>query len=271
MSETKQEKGEHGEENNVGIKFEPPLYIQRYKYVYDLIFKQNPPVAKVADFGCAEGKFINYLKALPFADEISAVDIEEDALEECKFKARPNSWDYVFGRNVAMNLNLYRGSVAEKDYRLKYLDAITMIELIEHLSSSVLEKFPANVFGFLKPRIVIITTPNSEFNALFQQLKPGDFRHWDHKFEWSRREFKDWCDSIVAKYPDYAYEIFGVGDALPESKELGPCSQGVLFKRQSEESGLDVTCTPMNYNLLESFSYPARVRKEEPYEEIDWS
>ena len=46
------------------------------------------------------------------------------------------------------------------------------------------------VFGKMKPELVVMTTPNAEFNVLF----PGcsGFRHWDHKFEWTRTEFQSW-------------------------------------------------------------------------------
>ena len=61
---------------------------------------------------------------------------------------------------------------------------------IEHLEAPVLSQFPAALFGKLNPRIVILSTPNSDFNVLFPTLT--GFRHWDHKFEWSRREFQTW-------------------------------------------------------------------------------
>lgn len=61
---------------------------------------------------------------------------------------------------------------------------------IEHLEESELKKFPEVVFGFMAPSIVVISTPNSEFNPLF----PGVtlFRHPDHKFEWNRVQFQSW-------------------------------------------------------------------------------
>jgi len=49
---------------------------------------------------------------------------------------------------------------------------------------------PEAVFGQLSPKVVIVTTPNVEFNVLFPDLK--GFRHYDHKFEWTRAEFEEW-------------------------------------------------------------------------------
>lgn len=63
---------------------------------------------------------------------------------------------------------------------------------IEHLYDYILLGFPTNIFGYIKPKVAIITTPNAEFNALFPNLADGGMRHPDHKFEWTRREFEDW-------------------------------------------------------------------------------
>lgn len=61
---------------------------------------------------------------------------------------------------------------------------------IEHLEPDVLSSMPEVVFGHLSPKVVIVTTPNVEFNVLFPGLK--GFRHYDHKFEWTRAEFEEW-------------------------------------------------------------------------------
>jgi predicted SAM-dependent methyltransferase len=65
-----------------------------------------------------------------------------------------------------------------------------MVELIEHLHANQLEQIEQNVFGFLNPKVVIVSTPNSDFNSLFLKtqnlLQPNGFRHPDHKFEFSR-------------------------------------------------------------------------------------
>lgn len=61
---------------------------------------------------------------------------------------------------------------------------------IEHLETPVLEKFSEMVFGYMTPAIVIISTPNAEFNRLLPGL--NGFRHKDHKFEWTKEEFQNW-------------------------------------------------------------------------------
>ncbi len=70
------------------------------------------------------------------------------------------------------------------------------MDSIEHLPSHVLEKVPQTLLGDYQPRLCIMTTPNAEFNIYFPNLKYGTkeslFRHDDHQFEWTRKEFQDW-------------------------------------------------------------------------------
>lgn len=67
------------------------------------------------------------------------------------------------------------------------------IHSIEHLFPETEQNLPQNIFGFIKPKIVVFTTPNADFNTLFGSSKfPNGFRHEDHKFEWTQQQFKDW-------------------------------------------------------------------------------
>ena len=61
---------------------------------------------------------------------------------------------------------------------------------IEHLEPDVLERVRGSIFSSLKPKLVVMTTPNCEYNVLFPNF--SGMRHWDHKFEWNRQEFEEW-------------------------------------------------------------------------------
>lgn len=77
------------------------------------------------------------------------------------------------------------GDITQVDQRLIDVDAVVAIELIEHLESRILQKVPESIFGHIKPKLAIFTTPNREFNVVFENFE-GPFRHWDHKFEFTR-------------------------------------------------------------------------------------
>jgi hypothetical protein len=67
---------------------------------------------------------------------------------------------------------------------------------VEHLYADVLEEFFPSTLGYYQPRVLVVSTPNAEFNVYFPNLKYGtpeqQFRHDDHKFEWTRKEFEAW-------------------------------------------------------------------------------
>jgi 2-polyprenyl-3-methyl-5-hydroxy-6-metoxy-1,4-benzoquinol methylase len=127
---------------------------------------------------------------------LAGLDIDSMALDICYQNCSPNQMDYQFLRELPVNLYLYSGSVEEADERLVDFECITMLEVIEHLHPNELDKFPYTVFGAYQPKLVIISTPNAEFNVNFPNLNYGTaeqiFRHFDHKFEWTRAEFMKW-------------------------------------------------------------------------------
>jgi len=57
-------------------------------------------------------------------------------------------------------------------------------------------------------------------------------RHNDHRFEWTRSQFRTWADAVAA---DHGYEVryLPVGD---EDPEVGPPTQMAVFRR-SEARG----------------------------------
>ncbi|GIY59972.1 hypothetical protein CEXT_644451 [Caerostris extrusa] len=149
-----------------GPVFNPPVYIQRYTTVRDILFKL-PGIEKVVDFGCAQGAFIKYLKKLPFVTEISCVDVHESSLDSASYASRPHAWDYVFKRHKPLSIKIYKGSALENDRRLQGYSAVTCIELIEHLDPKHLI-FSFKIFlSFIRPKSSYLHYTNIEFNVLF--------------------------------------------------------------------------------------------------------
>ena len=56
------------------------------------------------------------------------------------------------------------------------------------------------MFGDARPRVVVVTTPNVEYNVRYEGLAPGAKRHPDHRFEWTRAEFGAWAERVAATY-----------------------------------------------------------------------
>ncbi|XP_075835129.1 small RNA 2'-O-methyltransferase isoform X1 [Microtus pennsylvanicus] len=209
------------------IRFKPPLYKQRYQFVRDLVDRHEPK--KVADLGCGDTKLLKLLKIYPCIQLLVGVDISEEKLHSNGHYLSPYLGEFVKPRDLDLTVILYHGSVVERDSRLLGFDLITCIELIEHLNSDDLAKFPEVVFGYLSPSMVVITTPNAEFNPLFPTVS---LRDADHKFEWSRKEFQTWASRVANCY-NYCVEFTGVGTPPAGSEHVGYCTQIGVFRKNS--------------------------------------
>ncbi|XP_046474305.1 uncharacterized protein Hen1 isoform X1 [Neodiprion pinetum] len=227
------------------VKFFPPVYVQRYNAVHDVLAsaQYHRKIRKVIDFGCAELTFAIHLKNTDGIQEIICVDVDRPLLEKFQSKVAPLHYDYLAPRTEPLTIHVCEGSVAHNDNKLANSDAVICIELIEHLHPDELEAFPHNVFGFIKPQVAIVTTPNADFNVLFKKM--NGFRHPDHKFEWTRAQFQDWANNVILLYPDYEVSFHGIGAGPPGTEMLGSCSQMAVFHchtklPQSEElEGVD--------------------------------
>ncbi|CAH2100267.1 unnamed protein product [Euphydryas editha] len=212
-----------------GVVFFPPVYAQRYAAVVDCLMDErwSGKLEKVIDFGYHDMSFIKYLKDVPGIKHILGVDIESIPVR-CSSDLLGCD-NYVPKRESPLLVTLFQGNAADPDYRLIGCDAVIAIEMIEHMLPHDLERFVHTVFGFIKPRIVVLTTPNGDFNVLFKALEKNGLRRLDHFFEWSREQFHDWCSNIVSRYPQYTVISKGIGPGPPDTLHLGCCSQLALF------------------------------------------
>lgn len=174
---------------------------------------------QVVDLGCGSGKLLGRLRRFRQFDRVVGMDVSYSSLTAAKDKLR-----YEEGET---RLELVHGSLLYRDSRLQGCEAAALVEVIEHLDPPRLEACQRNLFGYLKPRLVVITTPNRDYNQLFPGLPAGQFRHRDHRFEWTRDEFRAWSDQVAAAY-GYRVRLEGLGAEHPE---LGAPSQMAVFER----------------------------------------
>lgn len=235
--------------------------------------KFKKKIRRIVEFGCSEMKFFVYMKnALSDRDVlINLVDIDKEVLTKFNFLVQPLTCDFIKKREHKLKVNIFHGSIAESNPNFQNIDACVCLELIEHVYPDVFEEIPYKVFGIIAPKIAIFSTPNCEFNTLFEMKEK--FRHYDHKFEWNRNEFRDWCENICDRFP-YCYQIEGIGTP-PENVDItttGHCSQLVLFIRNDfyesletdneveeveESNDTEISNIPCDsYELLSSYDYP---------------
>ncbi|MEM9929942.1 MAG: 3' terminal RNA ribose 2'-O-methyltransferase Hen1, partial [Bacteroidota bacterium] len=175
----------------------------------------------VLDLGCGEGKLLKLLLKEKQFSRIVGLDISYRTLERAKERLH---LEEMAPRQRA-RIELLHGALTYRDQRLAGFDAAALVEVIEHLDESRLSALERVVFEFARPETVILTTPNCDYNVLFETLEAGTLRHSDHRFEWTRDEFQSWANQVANTY-SYEVQIKPIGEAHPEQ---GAPSQMAIF------------------------------------------
>ncbi len=197
----------------------PSLHQQRLQTVLQVI--RDTAAKRVVDLGCGEGKLLRLLLAEKQFESILGMDVSWRSLELAKEELRLDEMP----ERQRSRIQLIQGSLTYRDQRLAGFDAAAMVEVIEHLDAARLATFESNVFEFARPRHVVLTTPNAEYNAVFATLQAGEFRHGDHRFEWKRAEFEQWASKVAGRF-GYTVRFEPVG---PVDPVLGAPTQMAVF------------------------------------------
>lgn len=189
-----------------------PLHRRRMDAVRRALARSG--ARRIAELGCGRGPLLIELLSSGQIDYAVAVDRDPDAL-----------------RSLSQRLP---SAVAEVDLRLACfmdrrvppaaVDAVLLIETIEHIAPSRLSAVEYVLFRHWRPRLVLLTTPNADYNPLLG-APPHRRRHWDHQFEWGRRRFAAWAQGC-ARRNNYRLALEDVGPVVPG---VGGASQMALF------------------------------------------
>lgn len=180
----------------------------------------------IADIGCGEGALLKRLIADPAFTTVVGTDVSASVLARAE---RALNLREASDRQRE-RVRLLQSSVTYQDDRIAGLDAVVLMEVIEHIDPERLPTLESSVFGAAAPQSVVVTTPNSDYNALFESLPAGTFRHVDHRFEWSRAEFASWAAGIATRN-GYSVEFRTVGDVHPN---FGSPTQLALFRKATD-------------------------------------
>jgi 3' terminal RNA ribose 2'-O-methyltransferase Hen1 len=213
-----------------------PLVVLRRAAVLEVLRESGAHT--VADLGCGEGALTAALLRDSRFSQIVAVDVSARALQIAARRLRldwmppagfrqqesPAGFRQQEGGSRRARLKLFQSSLIYRDERLAGLDAAVLMEVIEHVEPDRLGAVERVVFGFAAPGMVVVTTPNREYNAEFG-MPEGALRHRDHRFEWTRAEFAGWASRVAGEY-GYAVRFAGVGTV---SESAGAPTQMAVF------------------------------------------
>lgn len=182
-----------------------PLNRQRQERVLREVFSLRP--RSVVDIGCGSGVLLGPMLENPRIAHIVGTDVSVGELRKAH---KALNLDRMPERQAA-RVELFQSSVTYADERIANMDVAILMEVIEHVDADRLPALENNVFGLARPQYVIVTTPNRDYNACYPNLAPGQFRHLDHRFEFSRAEFRQWA-KVVADRFGYLVDFDGIGD-----------------------------------------------------------
>ena len=208
---------------------EKPLSLHDHRHGAVMAALRASGARSVLDLGCGEGKLLRDLLQDRQFEHIVGMDVSIRSLEIAQKRLK---LDRLPDRQ-AERLKLIHGSLIYRDKRLDGFDAAAVVEVIEHLDPPRLSALERVLFEFARPKTVVLTTPNREYNVMWETLPAGQFRHADHRFEWSRQEFQDWANLVAEKH-GYSVRFLPVG---PEHEKVGSPSQMGVFERDAEGSG----------------------------------
>ncbi|KAM4101380.1 hypothetical protein ACB094_05G139200 [Castanea mollissima] len=228
--------------------FSPPLSKQRVEYAVQHIKESG--ATTLVDFGCGSGSLLDSLLNYPTAlEKIVGVDISQKSLGRAA-KILHSKLSNNIGINSAI---LYDGSITDFDSRLCGFDIGTCLEVIEHMEEEQACLFGDVVLSYFCPKVLIVSTPNYEYNVILQKSSPPSqeedpdektqsqsckFRNHDHKFEWTREQFNHWATELASKH-NYSVEFSGVGGSA--DLEPGFASQIAVFRRICPPQGEDLS------------------------------
>lgn len=201
---------------------ETPLRVQRADAVIAAL--RDVAAHRVVDMGCGPGALLARLAKDRSFTKIVGVDVSARSLETAARVLRLDAASDAERERI----ELLHGSIVYRDDRLAGHDAMVLMEVIEHVDPTRLTALEDTVFAGAHPSAVVVTTPNAEYNALYPALG-GGFRHDDHRFEWTRAQFRDWADGVADRH-GYTVEYRPVGG---EDAALGAPTQLALFRTEA--------------------------------------
>jgi 3' terminal RNA ribose 2'-O-methyltransferase Hen1 len=203
---------------------EQRLSLNEERYGAVLAALRSSGAESVLDLGCGDGKLLRELVQDQRFKKIVGMDVSIRALEVAQSRLKLDR----LPEKQAERIKLIHGSLIYRDKRLMGFDAAAVVEVIEHLDPSRLAALERVLFEFARPKTVVLTTPNREYNVTWETLNAGQFRHLDHRFEWTRQEFQQWA-SRVAEQHGYAVRFVPVG---PVDDAVGGPTQMGVFQRE---------------------------------------
>lgn len=214
-------------ESDAPVPNKPNLNARRLLAVVEAL--KEAGATSVIDMGCGEGNLLQQLMKEKSFARIASMDVSFSVLERAHQRLKLDRLPELQQRRIT----LFQSSLTYKDERYSGYDAAAVVEVIEHLDQNRLAAFAQVLFGVAAPPAVVVTTPNIEYNANYEHLVAGSLRHGDHRFEWTREQFRQWGSAVGERY-GYSVSYSEIGDIDADN---GSPTQMAVFIKKAPETG----------------------------------
>lgn len=192
------------------------LHRRRFAAVLEAVRESG--ARSVLDLGCGDGELTLALAQARGIERLVGIDLDASALRllEARLAEMP----------LTAEVALRHASYLDPDPTLRGFAAVVMVETLEHIDPERLSSVERAVFATIAAPLVVVTTPNADFNPLLG-VPAHRLRHPDHRFEWGRERFARWAEG-VARRNGYAVRLEHLGGSVAG---FGGPSQMAVFSR----------------------------------------
>ena len=178
------------------------------------IEKMIPFNKPIIDIGCGEGFY-----AIPFSQKIKeydyfAIDIVEALTDTVMKKAEKKEIENI------KTFNSFEQFIGGSLVNVKH--DVILTEVIEHMPQEQSIILINDILDNVNFDNFIITVPNQEFNQ-FYMIDDNEFRHDDHDWEPTCKEFRTFMFGIVSSRDNVDIQFMKIGDTINETSTSIGC------------------------------------------------
>ena len=182
-----------------------PLHEERLAAVLEVL--RDAGARTILDLGCGDGALLLRLAGLEEIKRIVGIDLQAESLEALRTALAR------LPAPARAKVLLIHGALTLPRPHLAGFDAAVLVETIEHIEPARLSEVERALLRDLRPGLVVLTTPNRDFNPLLG-VPEHRLRHPDHRFEWGRARFRAWAAGL-ARRGGYDATFTDLGGAHP--------------------------------------------------------
>jgi 2-polyprenyl-3-methyl-5-hydroxy-6-metoxy-1,4-benzoquinol methylase len=200
------------------------MHEERLQAVEALV--RDSGATRVLDLGCGDGDLFVRLACDPRLSELVGMDVCRASLLRLRTR--------LAGCTPCVpHIDLRTASMTDPAPDLAGFDCAVLVETIEHIAPDRLSALERALFRTMRPRTVVITTPNAEFNPLLG-VPRHRMRHPGHRFEWDRTTFRRWCMRVA----DATGYVASTHDIAGQHPDHGGASQMAVFRQVEAKAPL---------------------------------